>query len=452
MLTVVMIVSTIIAALVVVLPSGPAAAAPRRCSAGLVALTFDDGPASDVTPELLGILTAHHVPATFFMVGERIRSAPSVARRVARAGFAIGNHTDHHEQLTRLSDDAIRATLRRTRQAAADAGVPMTRLVRPPYGAVNARVRSVISGTGGVPVLWTVDPQDWRPGRSTDAIASSVLAQLRPHRTNIVLQHDGVGNSPSSVAAVPRIIGTARARGYCFASLGSHGTPVPPVPAVSISDARVSERTGSRSTLAFSLSLDRPTSRATSVLVTTADNGARAGLDYLPQRVRVWFPLGATRAVVRVPVLGDSLDEPTEMIRLRLSAPRGLTIRRTSARGIIDDDDPPPVLRLADVSVPEPAAGSTVASVPVTLSRPSGRTVSVQLHTVVGTADTNDFTPVTMTVTFPPGTASRVVGIPVLADSLDEPVETFELRTGALVNATLGVGVAHISILPPSAP
>ena len=445
---VILVLATVAAALVLVLPSGAAEAAVRPCSSGLVALTFDDGPASGLTPELLDILSSRHVPATFFMVGERISSAPGAARRVAAGGFGIANHSYHHEQLTRLSDAAIRATIRRTRRAADDAGVQMSRLMRPPYGAINARVRSVLTGMGLVPVLWTVDPEDWRTGRSTDAIASSVLAQLRPHRTNIVLQHDGVGNSPRSVAAVPRIIRTARARGFCFARLGPDGTPVPPVPGVAVSDAQVAERTGSRSTLAFTVRLDEPTSRATSVLLSTAGGSARSGVDYIAQRVRVAFPVGVTRAVVRVPVLGDRLDEATESVRLRLSAPRGLTIRRGSARGTIRDDDAPPLVRLGDTSVSEPATGSIVASVPVTLSAPSGRTVSVRVHTTAGTADTSDFAPVDTTVTFAPGTTSQVVGVPVLADALDEPVETFELRTGTLTNATLGVGTAQISILP----
>jgi peptidoglycan/xylan/chitin deacetylase (PgdA/CDA1 family) len=213
------------------------------------------------------------------MVGERIDAAPRAARQVAARGFAIANHTFRHELLTGLSDSAIRATIRRTRSSAEDAGVSMTRLVRPPYGAISTRVRSVITGMGLVPVLWTVDPQDWRTGRSSDAIASRVLSQLRPHGTNIVLLHDGVANSPRSVDAVPRIVRTARARGYCFARLGPGGTPAPPVPGVSISDAEVTERTGSRTTLAFVLRLDKPTSRRTSVLVTTADGAARAGRD-----------------------------------------------------------------------------------------------------------------------------------------------------------------------------
>lgn len=435
-------------ALGLVVPSGAAGAAPRPCSAGLVALTFDDGPASDLTPELLDILTARRVPATFFMVGERISSAPGTAREVAAHGFVVANHSYHHEQLTVLSDGAIRATVRQTREAARDAGVPMSRLMRPPYGAIDERVRSVLAGMGMVPVLWTVDPEDWRTGRSTDAIASSVLAQLRPHGTNIVLLHDGVANSPRSVAAVPRIIRSARARGYCFAELGPGGTPVPPTPAVSLSNAHVTERTGARSALAFTLRLDRPTSRATSVLVRPTGGGAKAGVDYVARRVRLRIPAGVTSAVIRVPVLGDRLDEAAESVRLRLSAPRGLTIHRRQARGTIRDDDAPPLVTLADSSVAEPASGSVPAPVLVTLSGPSGRTVSVRVHTVAGTADASDFTFVDRRVTFAPGTTSEVVDVPVLADTLDEPEETFEVRATTPRNAVLGIGAAQVTIGP----
>ena len=124
--------------------------------------------------------------------------------------------------------------------------------------------------------------------------------------------------------------------------LGPGGTPVPPVPGVSVSDAQVAERTGSRSTLAFTVRLDEPTSRATSVLVSSAGGGARPGVDYIAQRVRVGFPVGVTRAVVRVPVLGDSLDEATSRYGC---ACRPLEVSRSaagSARGTIRDDDAPP--------------------------------------------------------------------------------------------------------------
>ncbi len=206
-----------------VVPGASAAArTPRRCSAGLVALTFDDGPSRTETPRLVKLLSERHVPATFFMVGTRIQSAPATARLVVRRGFPVANHTWSHPQLPALSDHDVRDQLIRTGLAFRDAGIRPSRLMRPPYGAVDDRVRAVVAGVRLTPVLWTVDSRDWAGGSSTE-IASRILAQLRPHHRNVVLQHDGINNSPSSVDAVPIVVRQARQRGYCFAGLDNEG-------------------------------------------------------------------------------------------------------------------------------------------------------------------------------------------------------------------------------------
>ena len=196
------------------------------CRAGLVALTFDDGPARGLTVRLVQTLERLHVPATFFMVGSRVSTAPHAAQVVARAGFAVGNHTWSHAFLTRLSDPAVRSEIRRTASILHRLGVPETTLMRPPYGDIDPRVRADVEALGLVPVLWDVDSHDWRGG-SPSQIASSILAQLRPHQSNIVLQHDGVRNSPASVAAVPQVVHSARQRGYCFTHLGREGRMAP---------------------------------------------------------------------------------------------------------------------------------------------------------------------------------------------------------------------------------
>jgi peptidoglycan/xylan/chitin deacetylase (PgdA/CDA1 family) len=202
--------------------AAPAQALVDHCSTGLIALTFDDGPSPTQTPRLLKILEKHRVPATFFMVGSRVTGAPGVARKVAAAGFEIGNHTWSHPMLTRLTDHQIRKQLRdTTREFRADR-LPVSPLMRPPYGAIDPRVRTVIRDLSLTPVLWNVDSRDWAGGDSRQ-IANRILAQLRPHQSNIVLQHDGVENSPASVGAVPLVIHDARARGYCFTKLNSAG-------------------------------------------------------------------------------------------------------------------------------------------------------------------------------------------------------------------------------------
>jgi peptidoglycan/xylan/chitin deacetylase (PgdA/CDA1 family) len=192
----------------------------RRC-AGTIALTFDDGPNPVHTPRLMRILLARQVPATFFMVGSLVKQYPGLTHTLQRRGFGIANHSWSHAELPALSSAAVRRQMQWTTAAFRAAGVRPSRLMRPPYGAVDHRVRVLTRQLGMKVLLWTVDSNDWRGG-SSGAIAGRILSQLRPHQLNVVLQHDGVWNSAASVAAVPVVIAKARQRGYCFVAL--HGT------------------------------------------------------------------------------------------------------------------------------------------------------------------------------------------------------------------------------------
>lgn len=199
----------------------------RRCT-GTIALTFDDGPVPGTTPRLVRVLRAADVPATFFMVGRRVRQHPELARIVARAGFQVANHSWAHEQLTARSGRQVRASVAATQAELRRAGVQPSRLVRPPYGAMDGRVRRELVRAGYVPVLWSIDSRDWANG-SADQIAGRILRDLRPG-PNVVLQHDGVDRSPISVAAVAKVVRVARHRGYCFTGLDGRGRPSLRVP------------------------------------------------------------------------------------------------------------------------------------------------------------------------------------------------------------------------------
>jgi peptidoglycan/xylan/chitin deacetylase (PgdA/CDA1 family) len=199
-----------------------ARSAGSTCRAGLIALTFDDGPNPAVTPKLVRTLLKLKVPAAFFMIGSHVDAHPAVAQLVQRSGFLIGNHTWNHPLLTQLTGAQIRHQLLATKSAFKRHGIRIHRLMRPPYGDINLRVRRVIHGLGMIPVLWTIDSRDWAGG-GPSTIANRILSALRPHRTNLVLQHDGVDNSPASVAAVPIVVRKARARGYCFTRLNANG-------------------------------------------------------------------------------------------------------------------------------------------------------------------------------------------------------------------------------------
>lgn len=428
------------------LAPAPELAAPVvPCSAGLVALTFDDGPDDEVTDDLLDSLVGLDVPAVFFVVGRRVDRSPEVVLRTAGAGFAVANHSYAHEKLTRLTTKQVRRSLVKTRRSIRAAGVEPSPLMRPPYGARDERVDRVVADLGLVPVLWTVDPEDWK-GDGATTIAERVLAALRPGRRNVVLLHDGITNSPATLAAVPRIVRKARAQGYCFAALDHEGEPTPPVPALTVVPAATTEPADA-GTMRFVVTLDRPTSRPTGVRVRTVDGTATAGQDYQPVDQRLRFPAGSTRAVVQVPVLPDALDERRETLDLRLSDPRGLSLEDRSARGEVRDDDPPPAVSVGDRKVDEPVAGSAPARVRVRLSEVSGRQVLVRVATVPGTATEADFTLVDTTLRFRPGQAVRTVRIPVHADDEVEPAEHFTVAVVAVRRGTVGRERGTVTVL-----
>jgi peptidoglycan-N-acetylglucosamine deacetylase len=313
--------------------------AAKPCGSGLVALTFDDGPQRSTTPRLLSYLAGHHLPATFFVVGDRIPADPSAIRTQSRLGFQIGNHTLHHEQLSSEGDAGILRSLDATRRRIVAAGGSPSHLMRPPYGDIDARVRSVLANRGLVPVLWTIDSEDWRGG-SPARIASAVLGALRPG-DNIVLQHDGVGNSANSIAALPRIVAGAHARGYCFARLDGHGHPVRPAnPGVRIHGNHVTERNpGTLGFDTFTVALSRPTTWTVRILAQTHDGTAVAGADYKSTSGTITFAPGQTSRTFRVRVYNDLLHETTEFFRLHIYRAQHATIIKTHGVALIADDD-----------------------------------------------------------------------------------------------------------------
>ncbi|MEU1875779.1 polysaccharide deacetylase family protein [Streptosporangium sp. NPDC020072] len=194
-------------------PTKAAATSPRvNCKiTKCIALTFDDGP-SMYTERLLDILEAQRVKATFFVVGYNAAARPRILRHIHRAGHEIGTHTQNHLSLTRLSSAGIRRELLGPIRHIKAAGAEV-RLFRPPYGATNSRVRRIARGLGLTQVLWTVDPQDWLH-RNSATVTRRILSATR--RNSIILSHD---IHRTTVAAMPKIIRTLKARGYTFVTV-----------------------------------------------------------------------------------------------------------------------------------------------------------------------------------------------------------------------------------------
>jgi peptidoglycan/xylan/chitin deacetylase (PgdA/CDA1 family) len=175
-----------------------------------IALTFDDGP-GPYTPQVLRVLRRMNVNATFFEVGFMERWFHSATTRAIRDGHVIGDHTENHARLARLSRPSQRTQIVTQADWLAKLGVPRPRLFRPPFGSFDTRTFRVLRRNRMLMVLWSVDSQDYRrPG--VKAIVRRVLAGARPGA--IVLMHDAGGARSQTVAALPEIVRKLRRRGY----------------------------------------------------------------------------------------------------------------------------------------------------------------------------------------------------------------------------------------------
>src|SRR3954451_4872954 len=100
-----------------------------------LALTFDDGPNDPHTLNLLDVLAKHEVEATFFLIGKHVAAKPEIARRIAAAGYVIGNHTYKHPNLAFCSEARIRQDLSGCKKILGETIGEHSALFRPPFGA-----------------------------------------------------------------------------------------------------------------------------------------------------------------------------------------------------------------------------------------------------------------------------------------------------------------------------
>ena len=179
-----------------------------------IAMTFDDGPSATLTPKLLGILAAHHIKATFFVIGENVAQHPEIVARAAREGHEIGNHSWSHPNLAKMSDAGVRNQLQRTDDAIKSATGGHPTFLRPPYGSITEREKRWIHDEFGYRIiLWDVDPYDWkRPGPAI--VRNRILKETRPG--SIVLSHD---IHPGTIEAMPSTFDELQAKGLKFVTV-----------------------------------------------------------------------------------------------------------------------------------------------------------------------------------------------------------------------------------------
>lgn len=180
---------------------------PQEDSVPVVAITFDDGPRKSTTTKLLDALALREVPATFFLVGNRIQGQESLVQRMEQEGHQIGIHTYDHVLLRDLSFDEFQAQVERCRDSLEEILPEEEFWLRPPYGILD---RQMATWANSPIILWSLDPEDWKDD-DVSRIVQTVLEEVEDG--DIILMHDLYA---SSVDAAIQVVDALLEQGYCF--------------------------------------------------------------------------------------------------------------------------------------------------------------------------------------------------------------------------------------------
>jgi peptidoglycan/xylan/chitin deacetylase (PgdA/CDA1 family) len=203
--------------------------APRPELAGVVALSFDDGPDPRWTPQILQILNEEGIKATFCVIGYVAQRFPDLVKAERDQGHVLCDHTQHHmlHMDTKPHDVVVAEIDQCHRYLTSLLGTPPP-IYRAPGGFLSPDVISVARGEGMRVLGWSIDPHDYeRP--PPDEILNRILPKVRPG--SVILLHDGGGDRSNTVAMLRPLIDHLKAMGWSFATPMFGPPPPPPPPA-----------------------------------------------------------------------------------------------------------------------------------------------------------------------------------------------------------------------------
>ena len=183
-----------------------------------VAITFDDGPSPEWTPKILDELKKAGIKATFFMIGHHVQKYPDIARRVAREGHQIGNHSYAHSVMFYYTPDELEEDIKYSEFVIKEVTGQTTKCFRPPKALITSREKEKIKAMGYEVVLWSLNSKDWVTF-DDKYIVRYILRNVR--NGDIILFHDsgGVfkaegGNRCETVSTIPLLAEKLKERGF----------------------------------------------------------------------------------------------------------------------------------------------------------------------------------------------------------------------------------------------
>ncbi|QYX32604.1 polysaccharide deacetylase family protein [Sphaerospermopsis torques-reginae] len=184
-----------------------------------IALTFDDGPHPQYTPQVLKVLEHYNITASFFWLGACVNRSPDIAKAVKDRGHWIGLHGYEHHSFPTLSEIQLKQSLEKTQIAiynACELQPQQLRDVRPPNGFFTPKTLQLFQQWNYRPVMWSVVPEDWvRPGISI--VVNRVLKQVQ--NGSLIVLHDGVCGGQDVAETIKILIPQLLQKGYEFVTV-----------------------------------------------------------------------------------------------------------------------------------------------------------------------------------------------------------------------------------------
>jgi peptidoglycan/xylan/chitin deacetylase (PgdA/CDA1 family) len=176
----------------------------------IIALTFDDGPDSIITPKILDVLSDYDVPAVFFCTGHKTEGQERLLRRIVNEGHGLGNHSYTHSasfplwSLAKMKKDIQRC------EDCIDYITCRRSFFRPPFGVTNPTVARAVAQLGYQTIGWNVRSFD-TVKKNYRNVVKRIIKKLQPG--SIILLHD---TTPAMPELLKDVIHQARQKGYRF--------------------------------------------------------------------------------------------------------------------------------------------------------------------------------------------------------------------------------------------
>lgn len=177
-----------------------------------IALSFDAAWGNEDTKKIMDILDKHKVHVTFFMTGGWVESYPDDVKMIAGRGHDLGNHSQNHKQMSKLSLEECKQEIQSVHDKVKEiTGKEMT-LFRPPYGDYNDTLITATEECGYHAIQWDVDSLDWKD-YGVDSIIKTVCEHKHLSNGSIILCHNG---AKYTADALDTLITTLQEKGYEF--------------------------------------------------------------------------------------------------------------------------------------------------------------------------------------------------------------------------------------------